>query len=112
MVCITDHMSSHVTAYNASCVCHVTCISYHIYTADEPDTPGLDYVLGEGGEEGGEGEGGTHPKQFNQVMLQAQNRMVLIAVLSDQKEKASQTCFFLLNRLLLISEYYRYVRKF
>ena len=102
MVCITDHMSSHVTMHKASCVCHVTCILYHIYTADEPDTPGLDYVMGEGGEEGergGEGEGGTHPKQFNQVMLQAQNRMVLIAVLSDQKEKASQTCFF--TQLLL-----------
>ncbi|CAI8012066.1 Mitogen-activated protein kinase kinase kinase 5 [Geodia barretti] len=54
--------------------------------ADEPDTPGLDYVLGEGGEEGGEGEGGTHPKQFNQVMLQAQNRMICEEVLTKLKE--------------------------
>ena len=43
---------------------------------------------------GGEGEGeeeeeeaGSQPNQFNQVMMQAQNRMVLIAVLSDQKVK-------------------------
>jgi hypothetical protein len=69
--------------------------------ADEPDTPGLDYVMGEGGEErerGGEGEGGTHPKQFNQVMLQAQNRMVLIAVLSDQKEKICEEVLTKLNK--------------
>ena len=50
--------------------------------------------VGGGGGGGGEGEGATtQPKQFNQVMLQAQNRMVLIAVLSDQKEKASKSCF-------------------
>jgi hypothetical protein len=46
---------------------------------EEADTPG---IYGEGKE-----EAGAEPKQFNQVMLQAQNRMILIAVLSDQKDK-------------------------
>jgi hypothetical protein len=46
---------------------------------EEADTPG---IYGEGKE-----EAGAEPKQFNQVMLQAQNRMILIAVLSDQKEE-------------------------
>ena len=97
--CVTvavDHMSSHVTVCKVSCdwSCDLPL------TADEPDTPGLDLGVDQGGGGGGGGGGGeggggggTQPKHFNQVMLQAQNRMVLIAVLSDQKEKASQTGF-------------------
>lgn len=42
-------------------------------------------------EEEEEEEAGGQQKQFNQVMLQAQNRMILIAVLSDQKDKVNQT---------------------
>ena len=62
------------------------------FAVDEPDTPAsvTEGGVGEGVEGEGGREGGTQPKEFNQVMLQAQNRMVLIAVLSDQKEKVGR----------------------
>ena len=56
---------------------------------EEPDTPGADDLEEEEGE--GEGEGrGVKRRQFNQVWLQSHNRMILIAVLTEQKEKVSR----------------------
>ena len=52
---------------------------------EELETPG-----GEGGEGEEEGEGGRkrrRKKQFNQVMMQAHNQMILIGVLHDCKEQ-------------------------
>ena len=58
---------------------------------EEPDTPSVDVgSVNEGGNEAKEvGGASSKSRQFNQVMLQAQNKMILMAVLLDQRDKVT-----------------------